>query len=215
MAPAFLELADRCAPAVQVELLAGVISLESRFNPLNIRINGGRPLASQPTSKAEAIELATTLIAEHQNVQIGLGGIGTGELQKLGISVSNAFDPCLNLKATAFLLDGYYRLAVRAGAGAEQAEKVMLQSYYGRNDPSIGAMIKYDARVRREARHLRASLSFLVVTTIGDQDTDADSKPGDRALSSPPRQISPTVDSAFWDVFGFGQRSAVLVFPSN
>ena len=117
MGSTFIDLAQACAPVVQVETLAAVVSLESRFQPYHIRLRNGDPLPTQPVSKAEAIELATSLIAEHQEIQLGLGGITTAELQKLSLSVSDAFDPCLNLKATGSLLNGYYRLA--AGAGAE------------------------------------------------------------------------------------------------
>ena len=112
MPVAFLELAQTCAPFVASETLAGVVSLESRFAPFNIRINSGAPLKRQPSTKAEAIEIATSLVAERHDIQLGLGGIGAEELRRLKFSISDAFDPCLNLKATAALLDGYYRLAV-------------------------------------------------------------------------------------------------------
>ncbi|EJZ16376.1 transport secretion system IV protein, VirB1, partial [Rhizobium sp. Pop5] len=82
MAAAFVDIAQTCAPMVQVETLAGIVSLESRFQPFAIRINSGPPLAAQPASKAEAIEVATSLIADHQDIQIGLGGIGIEQLQK-------------------------------------------------------------------------------------------------------------------------------------
>ncbi|MCG5487061.1 MAG: type IV secretion system protein VirB1, partial [Sinorhizobium meliloti] len=82
---AFVDLAQTCAPVVQVETLAGVVSLESRFQPYHIRLRNGDPLPAQPRSKAEAIELATSLIAEHQPIQLGLGGISAAELQKLGL----------------------------------------------------------------------------------------------------------------------------------
>ena len=42
MPVAFLDLAQTCAPFVASETLAGVVSLESRFAPFNIRINSGR-----------------------------------------------------------------------------------------------------------------------------------------------------------------------------
>ena len=135
---------------VEVRTLAAVISLESGFKPFAIRINSGPPLERQPASKAEAIELATSLVANRQDIQIGLGGIGEAELRRLKLSISDAFDPCMNLKATATLLDGYYRLALRFGADAKQAKTVMLQSYYGRDDPSVGKMVKYDEQVRQE-----------------------------------------------------------------
>ena len=149
MPVAFLDLAQTCAPFVASETLAGVVSLESRFAPFNIRINSGRPLKTQPATQAEAIETAPSLVAEHHDIPLGLGGIGVEELQMLKLSIADAFDPCLNLRATATLLDGYYRLAVKAGAAPARAKQVMLQSYYGRDDPSVGAMVNYDDQVRR------------------------------------------------------------------
>jgi type IV secretion system protein VirB1 len=198
---------------VQVEMLAGVVSLESKFRPFAIRINSGSPLPAQPTGKAEAIELATSLIADHQDIHIGLGGIGVEELRKLNLSVSDAFDPCRNLKATAILLDGYYRLALRVGADPARAENVMLQSYYGRDDPSVGAMVKYDGQVRREAKRLSPKLASLTIAGPEDQAASAD-EPRDQVKQSIPRQLFQT-ESASWDVFTSRRRSSVLVFQND
>ena len=195
-------------------MLAGVVSLESKFLPFAIRINSGSPLPAQPSSKSEAIELATSLIADHQDIQIGLGGIGLKELRKLNLSVSDAFDPCRNLKATATLLDGYYRLALRVGADPARAENVMFQSYYGRDDPTVGAMVEYDEQVRREAKRLSPKLASLTVAGPDDQAAPAD-EPRDKVNQSIPRQLSQTEESASWDVFTSRRRSAVLVFQNN
>jgi len=214
VAATFVDIAQSCAPMVQVEVLAGVVSLESRFFPFAIRINSGSSLAAQPTSKAEAIEMATSLIADQQDIQIGLGGIGLEELRKLRLSVSDAFDPCQNLKATATLLDGYYRLALRVGARPAQAEMVMLQSYYGRDDPSVGAMVKYDEQVRREAKRLSSKLASITVAGPDDQAVAAD-EPRDHVEQSIPRQLSQTEEPASWDVFTSRRRSSVLVFQND
>jgi type IV secretion system protein VirB1 len=214
MAAVFVDIAQSCAPMVQVEVLAAVVSLESKFLPFAIRINSGDPLPSQPTSKAEAIELATSLIADHRDIQIGLGGIGVEELRKLNISVSDAFDSCRNLKATATLLDGYYRFALRVGADPAQAENVMLQSYYGRDDPTVGAMVKYDEQVRREAKRLSPKLASLTVAGPDDQAGPAD-EPRDQANASIPRQLSHAEEPASWDVFTSRRRSSVLVFQNS
>ncbi|AEG57425.1 lytic transglycosylase domain-containing protein [Sinorhizobium meliloti] len=213
MPVAFLDLAQTCAPIVAAETLAGVASLESRFEPFAIRINSGVPLSEQPATKAEAIAMATSLAAERQDIQLGLGGIGMGELRRLKLSISDAFDPCLNLQATATLLDGYYRLAMKAGADPDHAEQVMLQSYYGRDDPSVGAMVQYDQQVRQEVKRLGKSLAALM---IGDGEQGrgiTEDSPVDVAAEKPPGDERASVPS--WDVFSSRRRSSVLVFQNS
>ncbi len=222
MPVAFLDLAQTCAPFVASETLAGVVSLERRFAPFNIRINSGRPLKTQPASKAEAIEIAAALVAEHHDIQLGLGGIGIEELQKLKLSISDAFDPCLNLQATATLLDGYYRLAVKVGADSARAEQVMLQSYYGRDDPSVGAMVNYDDQVRREIKRLGPTIARLTITDEGEGrgiDEPIASDPADlvaEVVAENSEQKTATIASpATWDVFNSRRGSSVLVFQNN
>ncbi|MGZ2426062.1 lytic transglycosylase domain-containing protein [Rhizobium laguerreae] len=210
MAVPFVDLAQNCAPMVEVRTLAAVISLESGFKPFAIRINSGPPLERQPASKAEAIELATSLAADHQDIQIGLGGIGMEELRKLKLSISDAFDPCLNLKATASLLDGYYRLAIRAGADTTQAEKVMLQSYYGRNDPSVGEMVRYDQQVRKEMVRLSSNLASLAIAEPREEIPPDES--ADRRQAS---VIPQPNEAASWDVFIARRQTQVLVFKNE
>ncbi|MGO7134979.1 lytic transglycosylase domain-containing protein [Rhizobium leguminosarum] len=214
MAVAFVDLAQTCAPIVEVRTLAAVVSLESRFKPFAIRINSGSPLERQPASKAEAIELATSLIADHQDIQVGLGGIGMEELRKLKLSISDAFDPCLNLKATATLLDSYYRLALRAGADASHAENVMLQSYYGRDDPSVGKMVKYDRQVRQEMVRLSSNLASVAIAEPREEvplEEAADS----HAAPAPGKSLSQPDEAASWDVFNARRQSSVLVFQND
>ncbi|MEI2298723.1 lytic transglycosylase domain-containing protein [Ensifer sp. MJa1] len=213
----FLDLAQACAPMVSAEILAGVVSLESRFEPFAIRINSGAPLAAQPANKAEAIEIATTLATKRQDIQLGLGGLGVEELRNLKISISDAFDPCINLRATATLLDGYYRLAVKAGAQPNRAEQMMLQSYFGRGDPSAGAMVNYDKQVRQEVTRLAGTLKTVTLENGGQWmkpdaaahgtaivDAGKDEDPTDQTVSVPP-----------WDVFSSRRRSSVLVFQNS
>ncbi len=213
MAVAFVELAKTCAPLVDVETLAAVVSLESHFKPFAIRINSGSPLPAQPTSKAEAIERATALAVDHQDIQIGLGGIGMEELRKLKLSISDAFDPCRNLKATATLLDGYYRLALRAGADAAHAETVMLQSYYGRDDPSVGNMVRYDEQVRQEIVRLFPRLASLSIT--GSRDEAPLDEPLDTQEGSVAKSLPQADETTSWNVFNARRRSSVLVFQND
>lgn len=222
MPVAFLDLAQTCAPFVASETLAGVVSLESRFAPFNIRINSGAPLKRRPSTKAEAIEIATSLMAERHDIQLGLGGIGAEELRRLKLSISDAFDPCLNLQATATLLDGYYRLAVKVGADPARAEQVMLQSYYGRDDPSVGAMVNYDDQVRREIKRLGPTMARITIGDTGEgrEDDVPNEIPGADAVAEVVAENSPERTAAIsaapaWDVFQTRRRSSVLVFQNN
>ncbi|WP_064709459.1 lytic transglycosylase domain-containing protein [Rhizobium bangladeshense] len=217
MAAVFIDIAQACAPKVEIETLAGVVSLESRFQPLAIRVNSDPPLADQPSSKTEAIEVATSLIADRRDIQIGLGGLGIEALQKLNLSIADAFDPCLNLKATATLLDGYYRQAVRAGDDPVRAETVMLRSYYGRADPSVGALVRYDEQVRQEIKLLSPMLASLTIAGFDDQVPSA-TPPQDQLGQATPKEsahAAQTTEAASWDVFNSQRQSSVLVFHND
>lgn len=200
---------------VQAETLAAVVSLESRFHSFNIRINSGNPLTTQPTSKVEAIEVATSLIADGQDVQIGLGGIGQAELRKLNLSISDAFDPCLNLRATASLLHGYYRLALRFNADRQLAERVMLQSWYGRGDPSLGKLTRYEEQVRNEAKRLSPKLASLAIGGPLHREDAPEEQAQDQSILRVPTQITQTEETVLWDVFSSRSRSSVLVFQHD
>ncbi|WP_434714216.1 transglycosylase SLT domain-containing protein (plasmid) [Rhizobium sp. YTUHZ045] len=217
MAAAFIDIAQACAPMVEVETLAAVVSVESGFQPLAIRINSGPPLVDRPASKAEAIEVATSLMADRQDIQVGLGGLGIEALQKLDLSLADAFDPCLSLKATATFLDGYYREALRVGDDPARAETVMLRSYYGRDDPSVGAIVRYDEQVRQERKRLSPLLASLSIAGTDDQLPSAPS-PQDQPRQAPLKQASHPAEAAEaepWDVYNSRRRSSALVFQND
>jgi type IV secretion system protein VirB1 len=214
----FADLAQTCAPIVASETLAGVVSLESRFAPFNIRINSGLPLKKQPATKVEAIEVATTLAADHQDIQLGLGGIGLDDLGRMKLSISDAFDPCLNLKATATLLDGYYRLAIKAGADEARAEQVMLQSFYGRDDPSVGAMVNYDNQVQRAIDRLKPTIATLMIGDAAEvEGAEAAPPSADVVAQVVAENSTEMTDSTApsWDVFNAQRRSSILVFQNK
>lgn len=221
MPVAFLDLAQQCAPQIATETIAAVISVESGFHPFAIRINTDRPLAEQPKTRAEAIETATALIAEGHDIDLGLGGINSGNLGRLGLSVSDAFDFCLNIKASAALLDGYYQVAFQDGATKTQAEAVMLRSYFGSGDPSAGEMVGYDKRVLAERKRLSSQLATIEIvegqvqalpTREGAGGSSASTTGGSSSEKVQPRSQIPAPG---WDVFNAGRQSSVLVFSNE
>ncbi|MGB3387709.1 MAG: lytic transglycosylase domain-containing protein [Pseudaminobacter sp.] len=221
MSVAFLDLAQNCAPQVATETIAAVVSVESGFQPFAIRINTDRPLAEQPKTRAEAIETATVLMAEGHDIDLGLGGINFGNLGGLGLSVSDAFDFCLNIKASASLLEGYYQTALRSGATAAQAEAVMLRSYFGNGDASVGEMVGYDKKVLAERERLSSQLGSIEIIETQTQALPARERAGESsavAVDSGRTEKSlqrSQVSVPRWDVYNVGRQSSVLVFSNE
>ncbi|PJR92433.1 type IV secretion system protein VirB1 [Ochrobactrum sp. 695/2009] len=216
----FVDVAHQCAPQIALETLAALVSVESGFNPLAIRVNSGYPLADQPATKAEAIETASIMIAGGEDIDLGLAGINSGSLDRLDLSVSDAFNICLNLKASASLLDGYYRVALEGGATRAQAEKAMLRSYFGHGDVTLGKIVGYDARILAERNRLKERLQNIEFSDEQAIDPTQRKRKAElvvRSYTSPPEQSRrrsvPPV--ARWDVFNSGRRSSVLVFSDE
>jgi type IV secretion system protein VirB1 len=221
MPVAFLDLAQNCAPQVATETIAAVVSIESGFQPFAIRINTDHPLAEQPKTRAEAIETATTLIAEGHNIDLGLGGINSGNLGRLGLSVSDTFDLCLNIKASAMLLEDYYQMALQGGATTVQAKAVMLRSYFGNGDASVGEMVGYDKKVLAERERLSSQLDSIEIVEAQAQALPGRERAGEpsaatvdsgSAEKSPQR---PQASVPRWDVYNLGRQSSVLVFSNE
>ncbi|MGN6449054.1 MAG: lytic transglycosylase domain-containing protein [Brucella intermedia] len=221
MPVAFVDVAHQCSPQIAVETLAALVSVESGFNPLAIRVNSGFPLADQPATKAEAFETASIMIAGGEDIDLGLAGINSGSLDRLGLSVSDAFNVCLNLKASASLLDGYYRVALEGGATRAQAEKAMLRSYFGHGDVTLGEIVGYDARILAERNRLKERLQNIEFSDEQASDPTQRKRKAELVVRShtaaPPEQSRrrsvPPV--ARWDVFNSGRRSSVLVFSDE
>ena len=221
MPVAFLDLAQNCAPQIATETIAAVVSVESGFQPFAIRINTDRPLAEQPKTRAEAIETATTLIAEGHDIDLGLAGINSGNLGRLGLSVSDTFDFCLNIKASASLLEHYYQIALQGGATTAQAEAVMLRSYFGNGDPSVGEMVRYDKKVLAERARLSNQLDSIEIVEAQAQVLPARERAGESSaatVDNGPAEMSEKRSQAAvprWDVYNAGRQSSVLVFSNE
>jgi type IV secretion system protein VirB1 len=56
------------------------------------------------SSKPEAIQLATELVIAGHRVRVGLASLDTRDLDRLGVSLTDAFEPCRHLSAAARLM---------------------------------------------------------------------------------------------------------------
>lgn len=101
---AFLALVERCAPEAPAQPLATIVREASGFEPLAIRADGDRPVVIQGTSRADAIELATEFVVAGYRVRVGLAQIDTRDLDALGFTLPEGFDPCANIQAAAQLV---------------------------------------------------------------------------------------------------------------
>ena len=213
---AFLELAHRCAPGIEISLptLAAVISVESGFAPLSIRLDGQRIEPASKT-KGEAVAVAVGFMDDGKSVALGLGGIDSARLSRAGLSIVDAFDACRNVTGLAQLLDSSLASARRAGHAGAAAERVALLKYGGNAAGGSGG--GYDVRVAEARSKLGSDLTNLVVRELGPTRPSIvvrEAQPTE-LLTVPPPAVAPK-PAPVWDVFGAaGTNSSVLVFTQQ
>lgn len=125
----FIALAQACAPLVEYQTLAAVVKTESDFKPFVIGVNGDIKLSHQPETKEEAVKTANWLISKGINIDMGLGQINSSNLEMVGLTVSDIFDPCNNLQATAKILSSNYAQAKRNEPDDQTALRATISAY--------------------------------------------------------------------------------------
>ena len=124
----FLALADQCASFVAPHTLEAIVKTESNFDPLKIGVNGGAKLQRQPVNVEEAIVTAQWLLQNGYNIDLGLGQVNSSNLNRVGLSVTEAFDPCKNLKAAGTIFNNSFQVAIQQYP-EDQALQVALSAY--------------------------------------------------------------------------------------
>jgi type IV secretion system protein VirB1 len=115
----FAKLAAACAPSVAPETLAAVARTKSGFDDTDVHDNTtGRTY--RPATRAEAIALATELVVVDRHlVDLGLMQINSANLADVHLTITDAFDPCHSLTASARVLVGHH-VAPATGSGDPQ-----------------------------------------------------------------------------------------------
>ncbi len=124
----FSALSKNCAPNVHQDTMQALVRVESKFNPLAIGVVKGA--VKQPTTFAEAVEVAKALHANGKNFSLGLGQINVHNLDRFGLTFERVFDPCTNLQTASAILSECYN---RATGDAQESLQKALSCYYSGN----------------------------------------------------------------------------------
>lgn len=197
---ALLLLAQDCAPTVAPETLLSVVRVESGFEPLAIGVNGRARKSLRPPTRAAAVQQAAELIAGGANVDLGLGQINSGNLEWLGLTLEDAFDPCRNLAAAAKVLATNY-----TGAAAGRAPQAALRaalSMYNTGDASRGVRNGYVGKVSAAAKYV---VPALEVSRASSSSPAARAGPSAIMLEADPEPPA-------WDTFARRRTGPTMVF---
>jgi type IV secretion system protein VirB1 len=96
-------LLTACAPAVHPITASALVDVESGLNENAIGIVGAA-LVRQPRSRREAIATAVLLRSQGMNFSVGLAQINVRNLERLRLTLREAFEPCRNLRAMESIL---------------------------------------------------------------------------------------------------------------
>ena len=125
--PAFVALANACAPNVAAETLAALARTESNLDPLAIHDNTAHQ-SYQPRDKTEAVSLAQQLLQAGHSIDTGIMQVTSGNFRWLGLGVEDAFEPCASIRAGATVLtsfSGYNTGSPRAGFSNGYVRRVL------------------------------------------------------------------------------------------
>ncbi len=128
----FIALAQECAPAVEQKTLAAIVKVESGFNPYAIGVVNGK-LVRQPKNKEEALATAKALDAAGWNYSVGIAQVNIKNLPLYNLTISDAFNPCANLRVGAQILNECHTRAKKATSDQREALNMAFSCYYSNN----------------------------------------------------------------------------------
>ncbi|WP_406604067.1 lytic transglycosylase domain-containing protein [Bartonella gliris] len=131
--PSFMMLAAACAPAIHPATLSTIVMQKSQGHIYAIGLHNDQKLSYQPSTFKEAVATAEQLKQSGHNFDIGLGQINVKNLESLGMSLSDLFDPCKNLKAVQTVLTHCYKRAVSKYSSEQTALQAALSCYNTEN----------------------------------------------------------------------------------
>jgi len=141
-----IELAIACSPNVDPSTINQIIDVESNYKVFAVNVNHRRFTYQQPNNLPEALALVQSALAEGHTVDIGLMQINSRNLPSLGLSITDAFDPCKNINAGGKILTAFYHQHSKTYGEGQKALLAALSSYNTGNKSdgfSNGYILRY------------------------------------------------------------------------
>lgn len=123
------ELLDQCAPQVSPVLMQALVRVESAWRPLAIGMDKAHGTVKQPTTLAEAVSTAKSLVAAGRKFSVGLAQIHVSNVALYGLTWEQAFEPCQNLAVGQKILWNFYHRAYASGYSGVAAIWAALRGY--------------------------------------------------------------------------------------
>jgi type IV secretion system protein VirB1 len=223
--PIFEVWATACAPAVALELLAGIAQVESSLRPMAFR--DGTEMAVV-RSAGEGVAAAAGALDQGREIGVGLFGISDQNARSAGLSIADAFEPCNNFRIAEAVFKAERLAAEKRGVDIGLWDRVAVRSWW-RPDGRFVSGGAYEAAVTATRDRLKDLLKteipgrlLAVEQSAGERSAPAaPSEPVARAgRRQPPQRAdqrdiaaeTPPAAAATWDVFGRAKSSGVLVY---
>ncbi len=202
-----LALAGSCAPSVAPETLISIVHTESRFNTLAIGVNSPGARKPVPATRAQAIAAARRIIRQGYNIDLGLGQITRANLEWLGLSVEDAFEPCRNLAAAARVLTTNYQSVAHSAQSSDHAIATAL-SLYNTGDRRRGFRNGYVARVYARAPTISPLRRGRPTARVGRARVQL----ADAAIAKPQPYGLAATQAAGWNTAADARQASLMVF---
>ena len=225
--PIFEALAAACAPAVALDLLAGIAMVESGVRPLSVRDGAHSGLVG---SSGEGVAVVVGAADQGRDLGIGLMGITVSRLQKAGVSMADGFDPCVSMGAAQTLIKRMHAEAQKRGVDPQLWDRVATRDWWRPDDRFVSGAAYEDA-VRAErskvdaiseisihgtmpAAVARSSISQNSTVAPAGNIHDTQAQPRNSRAEAPRGTASdgPAPEPAKWDVFARAKASGVVIF---
>jgi type IV secretion system protein VirB1 len=185
---ALIALSGQCAGTVAPGTTLSFASAESGLDTLAIRSNAD-DRSYHPATKAEAVAIASRMIARGERPDLGFMQINAANLGWLGLSLTHAFELCPSIAAGARILHGGFDPCMDAG-GEPQACLKIAASIYNTGSPTRGFMNGYVMRIAAAAEHVIPAIAIAGQQANAPTGAAAATTP----LPSPPSCVPPSPD---------------------